>query len=101
MKSPTLRNTAQKIGLIIHQSAYAGKMQAEVVRELLAQGYELGVHDELIATGAVQDPDVDKIMADIEKMRERMTTTRGAAMRDYYCPFCLTGWDIGENHKCK
>lgn len=49
MKSPTLRNTAQKLGQIIHQSAYAENMQAEAVRAALAAGHAV-IHDEIIVT---------------------------------------------------
>lgn len=79
MKSPTLRNTAQKLGQIIHQSAYAEKMQAETVRQLLVQGYELGVHDELIQTNS---------------------GTNSRRVSDFTCGRCGSGWDFGEVHKC-
>lgn len=73
MKSPTLRNTAQKLGQIIHQSAYAEKMQAETVRQLLVQGYEL------IRTNS---------------------GTNSRRVSDFTCGRCGSGWDFGEVHKC-
>lgn len=96
MKSPTLRNSAQKLGQIIHQSTYAEKMQAEAVRQLLAQGYELGVHDELVFTvGQMYDymPQDDGSMLAVPIGKPELF--------DFRCAICGAGWDFGEVHQCK
>lgn len=96
MKSPTLRNTAQKLGQTIHQSAYAEERQAEVVRQLLAQGYELGVHDEIVFTmGQMYDhmPQDDGTMLAVPIGKPEPF--------DFRCGRCGAGWNFKETHKCK